>query len=137
VTAYRIDDLPRRADRITFGRELLGSLGLYFEPPLEEQTNRRGEITRAARAPYVALTGPIGGTLAADPKRLRHEARRLLDAADTLEAHARPELYPEFWNPESRIPIPDPLRLDRGRETGTAKGTVIGCVYGGDQDLDP
>lgn len=59
---------------------------IYYEPAIAEQTNRSGKVTRPGRDACVRLTGPLSGQLCCDPERLRYEAHRLLDAADTLDA---------------------------------------------------
>lgn len=66
-----------------------GSPMLRYEPAIPEERNRRGTVTQPARAAHVVLCGPLGGQLACNPERLRYEAHRLLDAADTLEDHLR------------------------------------------------
>lgn len=63
----------------------LGSPLLRYEPARPEQRTRGGQLARAARPATVTLCGPIGGQLECDPERLRYEAQRLLDAADTLD----------------------------------------------------
>jgi hypothetical protein len=62
----------------------LGSPGIYYQPPTDETRKR------PARPATVRLTGPLGGALYCDPARLRYEAARLADAADTLEAMRAP-----------------------------------------------
>lgn len=73
-------DMWRHPERRT------GSPTLRYEPARPEQHTRGGQLLRAARPACVTLCGPLGGQLPCDAERLRYEAQRLLDAADTLEA---------------------------------------------------
>lgn len=66
--------------------ERLGSPLLRYEPAQPEQHTRGGQLLRVAAPARVTLCGPLGGQLPCDPERLRYEAQRLLDAADTLDA---------------------------------------------------
>lgn len=63
-----------------------GLVSLTYAPPVHEERNRRGDVTRHAQPAHVRLSGPLGGVRLVDSDDLVAEALRLLDAAATLDA---------------------------------------------------
>lgn len=71
---------------VTYPRIDLDSLGIAFDRPLPEITDRRGRVTHHATPVRLRLNGALGGVrVFTDPDRVRAEADRLATAADTLE----------------------------------------------------
>lgn len=90
MTALADYELERNGDLVWHpGRDAADGIGLYYEDPVEPTKKTPG------RPAHVRLTGPLGGARHLGPAELRSAARRLTDAADTLEARIRPELHPD------------------------------------------
>lgn len=90
MTALPDYELERNGDLVWHpGRDHADGIGLYYEDPIEPTKKTSG------RPATVRLTGPLGGSRHLGPDELRAAARRLSDAADTLEARIRPKLHPD------------------------------------------
>ena len=80
-----VEPQPFAGDLFRHPKGQLGSPLIRYVPAVPADRDRRGNIRRPATPAHVVLSGPLGGTLACTPDRLRYEAHRLLDAAATLE----------------------------------------------------